>query len=810
MLQLYFRMAMRLFQKNFLYTAINILGLSISLGAVIIIALYVQHELRADSMHTGSERIYRIGFHQHKPNELRAAVSSIPMGPTLQRDYPEILDYSRLLSPPQFYGDMTVRYEDDVFYEKGIFFADTNFFDFFNYEFLFGNAENALSQPHFIVISETAWHKFFGNTNPLGKIMEIEGQHKMQVSAVVKEHSLPSHLRFHYLIPFSGMNNYLENLLGSLNDYRSSAAYTYLKVQEGFCPESFSKHSSTNYYHTYLFPNFPPEDIVHEISFEFVALGEIYFDHNVYMANDTPDHVAVLGNKTYLLIFSGLALFLIIIAAINYTNMAITQSVGRSKEVGLQKVMGAAKEQIAWQYFIEATIFIGVCIVFALIFMELLLPVFNHLMHRNISFWSLFEFRHLLYLLLLAVSTAFIASVYPAMYLSGIQATQALKNQIRINTSTFNIKDILFTFQFVVSVFLVIVTLFVYGQFSFMLNKDLGLQTKDRVTFTLPSSEQITESWMRSFKHDMQQITGVKSICSSESNPLPGNTIPTWGIRVETQSGSEVTFFRMAWADPDLLDVFGINIVEGRNFSYASDLEQGKVVINQAAARRIGWDDAIGARLRGSLSAFEVVGICNDFNYFTLDQGIDPMIIVPSHTGRQITFSMEEIPGQNIIGQVESVFKQHFPQHPFNYQYIQMQIEQTLAEEKSRASLMGIFSAFSILISLAGLFNMVAFSAQKESRTLALRKVLGANLVQIGWSISRKFFWQILLATIIASPLAWWYVDNWLKNYAYTIPINLQPFLWGILTIMIVAILAVSYHALRSYTTNAANILKSP
>lgn len=800
-------LALRVFRKNGIYSAINIVGLSLSLAAVIIIALYVRYELKADSMHSSVDQIYRVGFHQHKPNELRAAVSSKPLGPTFKRDYPEILDYLRIVTPAQFYGDMIVRHEEKVFFESGILFADTHFFDFFHYDFLHGNPQTALLEPHHMVISEKVSQKFFGNKNPVGEVLQVEGTHNMVISAVVREHRLPSHLNFHYLVPFYGMGGFLEQVFGSLDSYRSNSAYTYVKVTDGFCPDSFTREHSTPYYHNYLFPGIPPENIAHEIEFNFVALRDIYFDHSVYMGMANPDLISRGGNKTYLFVFSTLAIFLIFIAAINYTNMAITQSLGRSKEVGLRKAIGAARHHIASQHIAEAFVFIGVAGFLALFWVELLLPVFNKLMFRDLTFSLMADPFLIIFLLALAGLTALLAASYPAAYLSGVQAMEAFRKGLRVRNGSLNLKSILFTFQFVVSIFLIVVTLFIHAQFTYMQSKDLGFERDNRLSFTLPRSEHINAEWIQSFKAELMQIAGVSNVCSSSGNPLPGNTIPTWGLRVETDDGSEVMLFRMAWTDPDFLETFGIEILDGRNFSYEylSDFE-GKVILNESAAHRIGYQKAIGARLRGSVNEFEVIGICRDFNFFTLEQGIEPMVIVPTLTGREITVVLEDNRYQS---QVEEVFNKHLPAHPFSYSFIDVQLEQTLRDEKSRAQLMGLFSLFSILISLSGLFNLVAFSAKKETRQIALRKILGAQLTDIGKMLSRKFLFHILLAVILAIPFAWWYVHNWLENYAYTIQINIWPFLFGVLIIKTVALFALVWHSIRAYKTCTARVLNA-
>lgn len=802
--------ALRVFHKNRIYSIINIAGLSLSLAAVIIISLYVRYELRADSMHPHAAQVYRVGFHQHKPNELRAAVSSKPLGATLKRDYPEILDYTRIVTPTQFYGDMVVRHKEKVFYEKGILFADSNFFDFFHYDFLYGNPQTAFQNPHHIVISEGMAQKYFGDENPVGKILLAENNHNLEVSAVVKDSYLPTHLRFHFLVPFYGMNGFLEQVFGSLDNYRSNSAYTYVKTVEGFSPETFTKTNSTPYYHKYLFPNTPPEEIVHEIEFNFVALRDIYFDHSVFMGMANPDFISRGGNKTYLLIFSTLAIFLILIAAINYTNMAITQSMSRYKEVGLRKVMGAAKHQLAWQYILEAFVFIGMALLLALLWTEWLLPIFNRLMHRNLSF-NLFSDPFILVIILVAgILTSLLAASYPAIYLSRIQAVEAFRANLKLKNGSLNLKSILFTFQFVVSLFLIIVTIFIHEQFVFMQNKDLGFERNNRLSFTLPRSEQVNAQWIQAFKAELTQIPGIKNVCSSAGNPLPGNTVPTWGLRVETADQAEVMLFRMAWTDPDFLEVFGIEMLEGRNFSYEnpSDFE-GKVVINQSAAQRIGSDIAIGTKIMGTTNQFQVIGICSDFNYFTLEQNIDPMIIVPTQTGREITLVMENHDAEHIIGQVESIYKQHLPEQPFSYTFIDNQLERTLRDEKSRAQLMAVFSIFSILISLSGLFNLVTFTAKKEARQIVLRKILGARVTDIATMLSGKFLIQIFIAVALAIPIAGWYVQDWLGNYAYRIGITPWPFIRGVLIIAGIALSALAWQSIQAYKARASDILRS-
>ena len=809
MLYHYLIIAWRNLQKGRIFSLMNILGLAVSLTAVLIIFLYIISESSADNQHTKADQIYRIGYHVLQPGVLQTALSSGPVGPAMTADYPEILDYVRMMNPAEFKGDFLLSHGDKSAYESGLVFTDTNFFDFFDYEFVHGNKTTALANPNDIVITYEKAIFFFGQSNPLGKVIRIDGEHPMVVSAVVRQPDSPTHLRFHYLIPLQAMNGYLASAFGPFTSLRSINYQTYLLVDKNFDPEDFKKRNAEEYVPRYIIPAREAENPLDVHNFEFTPLRSIYFDNDTFGGLSNPDQVPHRGNKAYLLVFGILAGFLSVIAVVNYTNMAIARSLKRSKEVGVRKVLGSGKSRLIIQHMGEAALFIILATLLALIIAETSLPAFNALMNKNISLNYLLAYPGTLLFLGFIMLLTLLTGGYPAFYISGTEAIHAIKGEFKMKGKVMNLKNLLFSFQFFFSVFIIICTILVHQQFNYMQQKDLGYATEHRVIVSLPQAERITPQWISGFREELLQHTHVAGVSTALRNPLPGNMIETWMFPIEKSYGTEETVLRIAFVDPDFIDLYNISVIEGRNFSWdhPSDI-QGGVLLNESAVRDFGWENPVGMTIRRYDHTYQVLGVVSDFHFFSLHQPIEPMMLVGRAQGKEVSVKLDPQNTESGLQHIERLWRELLPEYPVDYTFLEDQVAVTLEEEKKTAALLSVLAAFAIFISLTGLFGLSAFTAEQRTREIAIRRTYGASQLHIILMLSKQFGWLLGMSLLLAVPVAYYYAGRWLENYSYRIDLTPWPFLAGILSAIAITFLTLWYHSVKSTGANPVDVLR--
>lgn len=791
------------------HTLMNLFGLAISITAVLLISLFILSSLSADSQHTQADRIYRVGFHQVQPFPLRTALCSAPIGPALTKDYPEFLSYVRLMYPSQYTGNFLISHLEKSLFEDGLLFADTNFFDFFDYEFVHGSPEQALSEPSHIVLTEEKAEMFFGTTNPVGQILRINNSHSVTVSAVVRPHANPTHLRFHYLIPYYSMAEIIHPNFGSLNSFNSHNGYTYLMVNEGFDPATFVANNLEEFVGRYLVRESDADSPLDRVLLDFTPLRDIYFDTEVLSEIPNPDSVPHKSSKTRMLIFGVLAVFLSVIAVINYTNMAIARSINRSKEVGVRKVLGSSPRQLVGQYIGEAWVFVMLSLAVALILAEILIPGFNAIMGLNLSLALLFEPVNIFLLAGFVMVMSLISGSYPAFYMARIQPVLAIKGQFKVGGKTLGIKSILFAFQFFVSVFLVVCTLLVFHQFRFMGKKDMGFDSEHRVGFTLPDIQRITPEWIAVFKSDLMQKTGVESVSLARRTPLPGRLIETWSFPVEKQHGQEEAILRIGMIDPDFLDLFNIPVVDGRGFSaeYITDLREG-VLLNETAVRDFGWENPVGKIIQRYERTYRVLGVVKDFHYFPLHQPIEPMMLLATNRGREVSVLLSAEQLADGLKAIDDTWKEFLPDYPLEYEFVDTQLAMTLSEEKKGASLLVIMTIFALIISFAGLFGLSAFTAEQRTREIAIRRTYGASLLHIVFVLSRGVGLLLGVSLFLAVLASYLYMSRWLENYAFRVELTPWPFLIAAGSAIVIAFTTSWVHAVRTAASNPVDKLR--
>ncbi len=811
----YIIIAWRNINRNRLYSTLNILGLSLSMCAAIIIFLHVIKELSVDSQHKKADNIYRAEVEltiEGKP--LHAAVTAIPLGEALKNDYPEIIDFVRVFYPSMFYGDFLIKYKEKAFYEDGVLFADTNFFDFFDYEFIFGNPGTALNEPNSIILTQKTSEKYFGPSNPVGEILTVENQYSLEVTGVIKEPSEYTHLRFHFLIPFYGMDRFANGMFGESPGFTSNNIYTYVLAKDHFDTEAFRREQIPDFVIRHVYDSSVHDEQRVFYSYEFTPLREIYFDTQIRAEIPNPSTIPHKGNKTYISVFIAIGIFLILIASINYMNMAISRSLKRSREVGMRKVLGAKKSDIARQFMGEAILFVLIALVIACLFVETALPFFNQFMNKSISF-NIFN-NTMIPVLLVAITvlTGLISGSYPAFYLARIQPADVLKDKLKLKGKKINLKNTLLTVQFIISVFMITITLMVYQQVNYMHSKSLGFEPEYRVTVSIPESKRREGEWMANFKNRLEQYPGIITTAFSQSIPAASSVFETWGLSVETEHGYDDYLMRIFMVEPDFLELFDMKIVEGRNFDPQLYTDfNNSILINESAAREFGWDEPIGKTINRNLSdtliSRRVIGVVADFNYQSLYQSIEPMAIFPVRTARFITAKIQPGQAEGAIDHIKKTFSNDLPEHPFEYYFLDEVIASAYDEETNTANLLGIFALLSIIISLVGLFGLAGFNAEQRTKEIGIRKTHGAETIDIIKLLFKNFAIFVFASIIIALPLAYLFMERWLSGFAYSISITPWPFLLAAITAFAISYMTIAYHAIKSSGANPVETLRT-
>ncbi len=791
------------------HSLMNLMGLAISITAVLLISLYILHEHSADRQHRQAEDIYRVSYHQLQPFSMRTALSSAPIGPALVSHYPDFLSYVRIMYPSQSTGNFLITHQDKRVFEDGVLFADTNFFDFFDYDFVYGNPQQALSEPNNVVLTEAKAELFFGNTNPVGQILRVNESHSLTVGAVVRPHANPTHLRFHYLIPLHTITHIIGSGFGSLTSFHSHNGYTYLLADKIFDPQAFTEENLEAFVRRYLIRDADLEAPLERLRLDFTPLGQIYFDNGAWGELPNPDLTPHKGSKNHMLVFGMLAIFLSIIAVINYTNMAISRSTDRSKEVGVRKVLGSSPGQLFGQYIGEACIFVMLSLVMALILSAMLIPGFNSIMNKTLSLSLLLQPVNLLLLAGFMVIISLLSGSYPAIYMARIQPVDAIKGLFKMKGATLDIKSVLFSFQFFVSVFMIICTIILYQQFRYMEKKDMGFATEHRLSFTLPDTDRITPEWIAAFKSSLLQHSDIHRVSVSRRNPLPGKMIETWSFPVEKDHGKEEVILRIGRIDPDFLDLFEIPVVAGRGFSmdYPTDLRNG-VLFNETAVTEFGYENPVGMSIQRYDDSFRVLGVVQDFHYLSLHQPIEPMMLIATFHGQEVSVL---IPGERMAGglrAMEETWKDFLPEYPMDYEFIDNQVSATLSEERRAANLLAVMAVFAAFISLAGLFGLSAFIAGQRTREIAIRRTYGASLLDITGVLSRGIGKLLGVSLLVAVPFSFFYMSRWLEGFAYRIELTPWPFFAGVSSAALIAFVTLWFHAVRTTASNPIDKLR--
>jgi putative ABC transport system permease protein len=803
MLKNYVKIALRNLRRNKLYSILNITGLAIGITCCILILLYIQDELSFDRFHEKADRIYRATtYFVLKDRIMNFASTAHVQGPMFKEAFPEVENYVRFNS----YGSRRmIRYEDVTYAEEKFIWVDNSVFDIFSFNLIKGNPKEALTKPNTVVITEDIAEKYFGDQDPIGKNLRVHNDELYLVTGVVENIPKNSHIRPDFLASFVTLDlqptgNATADLVNNV-DY-----YTYLLLDEGADYKELEQ-KFVGFVEKYLGP------LIQSIG------GSARYDlqplTSIYLNSDLENELERTGNMDYVWLFSGIGLFILLLACLNFMNLSTARSANRAKEVGLRKVVGAQRAQLIKQFIGESMILTFISIFLSLLLVFFTLPIFNNISGKSLAMSYLSNPVLLLGLFGFFIIVSLIGGSYPAFFLSAFRPVEVLQGKLRRGAKNSVLRIALVSLQFTVSIVLIIGTLIVNKQLNYVRNKNLGYD-KDHV-ITLRIRNEDTQKRHEALRNTLLTDPNILSVSASSSLPLGQNSFSAHHIA--GQPFDEMIMLHTQIVDEHFIDTYKMEIVQGRNFSkdFPTDPQEA-IIINEATAKKLGWqDDPLGKEIEALMSLTEfkkyrIIGVIKDYHFLSLHEEIQPLVLYNAspYGGDYYRMSLRVRPEniQDTIGFLKSKWREFDSQYPLEFVFLDDQYDALYRAEERLGKLFGYFTALAILIGCLGLFGLSAYSAEQRTKEIGIRKVLGATTSNVTMLLVREFTKWVLLAVLIAWPVGYFIMNTWLQNFAYRIGLGVDTFILSALLALVVAIITVSYQAVKAAVANPLDSLK--
>lgn len=808
MLKNYFNVALRNLLKHKFYSLLNVIGLSIGLACFMLISLFVKDELSYDNHFIGADRIYRVDFAAtlNGADHIAAAVGA-PTALALKTDYPEVEDAVRMRNSGNWF--VKRKGQTQTFKEEHVAMADSNFFKFFSLNLIYGDIETALNRPNTLVLDQTTSQKIFGDINPVGEVLVLDNRTDYEVAGVYED--IPENTHFHHNIllsmsSFGWTNN---------QNWLSTNFNTYVKLKEGI-QGSDLEAKFPEMVQTYCAPlieqflNMNMEEFRNSgnaVGFSLFPLQEIHLKSN------KESDLEANGDLKYVYIFSAVGLFILVLACINFMNLATARSANRAKEVGVRKAMGARKKQLINQFVSEALLISVLAFVIAYIISFLAIPSFNALAAKKLSFMSLLEGGFIFFMLGVMVLVGLLAGSYPAFYMSMFKPVEVLKGTVRQGIKSGPIRSILVIFQFTISIIMIIGTAIVFDQLSFIQNKKLGYE-KDQVLMV--NDAWILRDQVNAYKDEASRNSNVLSSTIASFTPTNNPNNSDLYFKNASAASDESLVINEAVVDHDFIGTMGIEINQGRFFSREFPSDSSAVLINETAARNFGYEDPIGSMIYaygGSnenpvVEGYRIIGVVSDFHFASLRTNIQPLIM---HLGQNSGFALFKIQMENAqatIDHLEETWDKFVPGQPFEYQFMNQQFNAMYEAENKVGEIFTVFAVLTIFIACLGLFGLAAFTAEQKTKEIGIRKTLGASIPSIVNLLSKNFLKLIVIALIIAIPVASLAMNYWLEEFAYRTGLNPSTFIISGVIALAIAWITISFQSWKAARVNPAKSLK--
>ncbi|GEO04562.1 ABC transporter permease [Adhaeribacter aerolatus] len=796
MLKNYFNIAWRNLRKHNAFAVINISGLALGLTAFWLITLYVADEMSYDRFHANADQIYRVVHYAHwGDNQMQLAPTSAPFGPALQAEFPEVKAFVRLV--PE--GGGVITYQNKRLKADDVFLADKNIFRVFSYPFLYGNPATALAKPDAIVLTESLAVKIFGSAaTALNKTVKLNDQFTNLVTGVIKDVPENSHVQFSALQSLPA--NFTEG-------WQYFHLYTYLLL----APEANAKSLEAK------LPAFAAKNIQKEMGVPDYRLA-LQPIKSIHLHSDLDYEIGANGNINTVYIFMAAALLILLIAIINYMNLTTARSFVRVREVGVRKVLGANQSQLIGLFLTESFLLTFLATVIAIFSIELALPYFNKFAGKELSVWQ-FGVGNTLFIL---VAFSFLISIcsgsYPALFLSCFRAIPALKGQLGNLSASLLFRKSLVVFQFIIAVTMIFGSLVIYKQLSYAQTKDLGFNKEQVLTFHLESGK--VREQVAVLKAQLLQSPFIEGAAVA-GNPIGNNNIGGLGYWFDPENTGNFNAHNVSvqelMVDADFLQTLEIKLLAGRNFSRTTDQFQS-MLINETLMKKLGLKNPIGIKAqfntddKGTRGERAIIGVVKDFHTYSLQHKVEPMVLVmPPVASMQDNVYVKIQPHHTAeaLAYLTRVFKQFDPNNALEINFLDQNFARQYEAEQKQGKILLLFTILAVFISGLGLYGLATFTAAQRTKEIGIRKVLGATVANIVAILSKDFLKLVLLANVIAWPIAWWAMHNWLQNFAFKADLGLWIFvLTGVATLLI-AMLTVSFQAVRSAVANPVESLRS-
>jgi putative ABC transport system permease protein len=803
MLKNYIKISLRNLVRHKGYTFINIFGLATGIICCLLILVYVQDELSYDKYHEKADQIYRIvnaGVIRGKQIEM--PLVSGPWGPAMVEEFPEVLKAVRIKPPDSRW---VIAYGEKKYPEKALYFVDPTFFEVFDVEMVVGDPETVLDAPYSIVITEEMAEKYFGEEDPIGKIIIGDNWMNFNITGIMRKHPSSTHMDYDFLANFETLHRAIDPInkqpyYGDLSrNWQNFRIYTYLLLDANADPEAVENKMSI----------LLEERLGRMLRTAGVELNP-YLQKltDIHLKSNLEGEIGPTGDESYIYIFSAVAIFILLIACINFMNLSTARSENRAKEVGIRKVVGADKGQLIKQFLGESITFSFFASIIAGIAVLFLLIPFNAIAEKNISASSFINVQTISLLLGLVIIVGAVSGSYPAFLLSAFRPAEVLSGKKHKGASGSLLRKVLVVVQFAFSVFLIISLSVIYGQMGYIKNRPLGYNKED--IMAIPLSDPAPRSTYESYKATLLSNSNITSV--SAASTIPGGLFGIALLRPVGRPQNENLTVQIIAVDYDFIETFGIELHEGRDFSreYTTDLNRA-LLLNEEAVKQFGFDSGLDKRLSpGGPVDLPVIGVLKDYYFKSLHQKIEPfaMSLATSQAFNWVFIKTTDENMSRIMQFAEQEWRRINPGHPFEYTFVDRNNDMMYQSEMKLSRLFSIFTGIAIYIACLGLFGLASFTVVQRTKEIGMRKILGASIGGIVLNLSKEYVKWIVLANVFAWPLAYYYMGRWLEGFAYHTYLNLFAFVASGMLALIIALLTVSVQTYKAAAANPADSLR--
>jgi putative ABC transport system permease protein len=805
MIKNYFKIALRNLIRHRGYSFINITGMAIGISCCLLILMFVNDELSYDSFNEKAHRIFRVALKiKYGGRAFRTATIGPPVGKALKADFPEVEEVVRFGRP----GSFIVSVGENNFKEYRVIYCDPTLFKVFTLPLLLGDPATALKEPNTLVLTRKTAEKYFGRENPLGKTLKLDNKRDFKVTGVLEEIPRNCHFNFDIFLSIDSLKESREPhwLMTSFNTYLLLGDHVNPETLETKLPEVVKKYMA------------PMVEKFSGQSFEsLVASGNINLEfflqplRRIHLFSDLRSELGVNSDIAYVYIFSAIAFFILLIAAVNFMNLSTARSANRAREVGIRKVLGSMRSQLIRQFLTESIIISIISVLIALVLVNLALPLFNTLTLKELALADFFDVLMVAATIMITLITGLLAGLYPAFFISAFRPISVLKGQLKAGSKNGWLRSTLVVFQFTTSIILIIGTLMVMHQLDYIRNRKLGFNKEHLLILR---NANLLDHQVETFKKELLAYPQIKNATMSSFLPGPASRNSSAVFPEGQVSNKKSTALQNWWVDYGYIDTLGMTIIDGRNFSREFSTDDETVIINQQTAYQFGWEKPLGKRLsryiNKEMKNYTVIGVVEDFHFDSLRDHIGPLAMFLGQ-GRGSSLITFRIDARNIPGTIDLIrqkWQAFLLGQPFEYYFLGEVFDRQYRDEQRLGQIFGTFAVLSIFVGCLGLFGLAAFISQQRTKEIGIRKTLGASVSSIIRLLSKEFLILVVIANATAWPIAYLVMNRWLQDFAYRASLKLTTFIIAGIGSIIIALLTTGYQAIKAAVSDPIEAIK--